>query len=438
MPQNEEEQVKGKTIRIGKGRFSGRDNAVIQKAMDELAAQGGGTVELPAGIFEMADGLHLRSRVSVVGQGGETVLRKAAPSVSSPVADYVGYGHYEITLRDPDLFRPGMGVLIYDKNAFGFYTTQATLLARDGNAFFMDAMLSHDYSPSTGGTVVSIFPLVRAHGVRNAAVSHVTLDGANDPVKMNGCRGGGVFLLQCHGMTIEAVEVTNYNGDAVSFQQCTDVLVRGCHLHHNSGTGLHPGSGSVRYVMADNHIHDNGGDGVFYCLRTTHSLCEGNSISNNAGVGISIGERDTDHVIRGNSLAGNGRPAVLFRDVAARGGDRVVLEGNRFKGNCAKTGDAEVVIASGINSVVLEGNTFESAAPVTIVIGAAARDVCIGHNTVSARPLSPKDARDLSGRVLFGRRVPPLQVGPGAATAMDTRHLAVKLPRRPRNFHLPK
>jgi len=441
--------MKRRTIKIGKGRYAGRTNSVIQTAVDELAGEGGGTVELPAGTFKLADALHLRTGVSVTGQGSDTVLRKV-PSVASPIVDYLGYGHYEITLKHPGLFKPGMGVIILDDDAPGFYTTTATLLARDGNTFFIDRMLNHDYDPAKGGCVISVFPLVSGECVQNIAISNLTLDGNNDPVTINGCRGGGVFFLGAHNAMAEGVEVMNYNGDAVGCQQCTDVVVRDCHIHQNAGIGMHPGSGSVRYLLTGNNVHDNGGEGIFYCLRTTHSLCEGNTIRDNAGVGISIGERDTDHIIRENQICGNGGPAVLFRPPRYRGADRVLLEDNHFAGNCVSEGNAEVVIASGINDVVLRRNSFDNIKGKALGVGESASGVHLVGNTVEGRKLSKKDIRGPSGRVVFGSRAralrppkagkrglhPPTAGGPGAADAGSTRHLAVELPRLPANFEL--
>ncbi len=124
------------------------------------------------------------------------------------------------------------------------------------------------------------------------------------------------------------VEIRNYRGDGLSFQQDIDVTVDGCHLHHNTGGGLHPGSGSVRYILQGNRIHDNGGCGIFYCLRTTHSLCRDNRIENNAGTGISIGERHTDHAITGNTIRGQGGAGISFRPPIRRSGDRFVLRCN--------------------------------------------------------------------------------------------------------------
>ena len=51
------------------------DNNSIQRLVDETWQRGGGTVEIPAGIYQMRDALHLRDNVHIVG-AGETILQK--------------------------------------------------------------------------------------------------------------------------------------------------------------------------------------------------------------------------------------------------------------------------------------------------------------------------------------------------------------------------
>ena len=65
-----------KRITVGEGEFTGKNNATLQHAIDSLAYEGGGTVRLPPGKYEMEDALHLRSGVNITGSGRETVLTK--------------------------------------------------------------------------------------------------------------------------------------------------------------------------------------------------------------------------------------------------------------------------------------------------------------------------------------------------------------------------
>lgn len=408
----------------GEGAWS---NVSIQAAVDKAAACGG-VVDVPSGDYAMRDALHLRSGVRVVGEPG-AVLRKI-PSVSSPILDYLGYGHYEITVAEPGKFHVGMGVHVTDKLAMGFYTTVATIIGIDGERLFLDRMLNHDYGPGAAAVAVSVFSLVEADHVTDASVEGLCLDGNKDEetFELNGCRGGGVFIYQSRRVAVRGVEVRNYRGDAVSFQQNIDITIAGCKVHHNVGGGLHPGSGSVRYLLQDNRVHDNGRCGIFYCLRTTHSICRNNVIENNGEAGISIGERDTDHLIAGNVIRGQGGPGVLFRTPARRSGDRVRLEGNVIGGNCRTAGAAEIEIHPQLKWIHLKGNVIDPNHVPAVSVGEGCTDIYIDANTVSGRAQAPGDIAGQRELATFSAppRFPDL--GPLALPADGARHLFVEAP----------
>ena len=115
-----------KTITVGEGKYQGATNVAIQRAVDDVAAAGGGAVVIPRGTYLMHDALHLRSGVRIIGAEG-TILKKV-PSAQSNIPDYLGYGHYEVTVEEPEKFPVGTGVHILDDNAGGFYTTVATVV----------------------------------------------------------------------------------------------------------------------------------------------------------------------------------------------------------------------------------------------------------------------------------------------------------------------
>ncbi|MAE60873.1 MAG: hypothetical protein CMJ49_05880 [Planctomycetaceae bacterium] len=399
--------------------------ATIQRAVDEMAGTGGGVVEVPAGTYRMENALRLRDGVRVVGEAG-TVLEKA-PSVASVIVDYLGYGHYELTVAEPEKFRVGMGVHVLDDKAFGFYTTVATIVGIDGERLFIDRMLNHDYAPADHARAVSAYSLVEMEGVSNAGIEGLTLDGNMDEetFTLNGCRGSGVFVLGSRSIEVCGVEVRNYRGDGIGFQQCVDVNVTACGVHHVTGQGLHPGSGTVRYVISGNHVHDNGGCGIFYCLRTTHSRCDRNTIERNGLDGISIGERDSDHLIEGNVIRENGGAGVLFREPMRRSGDRVRLRRNEIAANGKGEGRAEIDIAAGLREVWVESNAIRPESRPVICVGGPVEEVYVVGNTVDGREQRAEDVVGDSGGVRFESPVGFAEVGPEAAPKDGARHLGV-------------
>jgi len=121
----------------------GADNRVLQAAVDYIAGLGGGVVEIKEGEFLMRDSLHLRSFVSVRGTKGKTILRKAR-AAASPLALDGDYGEEQVTLVNPDGFKVGDGIAIWDSQSGGFHTTVARITGQNGNTFSIDTPLNAD------------------------------------------------------------------------------------------------------------------------------------------------------------------------------------------------------------------------------------------------------------------------------------------------------
>jgi parallel beta-helix repeat protein len=392
---------------------------VLQALVDEAFASGRKHVDLPSGVFMMHAPLYLRTGVSV--RGNNTVLKKA-PAVRSNIVDHLGYGLHEFRVVDPHLFEIGMAVHLLDNNSGGFYTTVAKITDRIGDAFIIDTPLRHDYTPSAEAFAINAHSLIEGGWITDATVENITLDGnvAQVPFRINGCRAGAVFLIGCDRVSLRNLHVKDFNGDAVSFQQCTSIRVEKCDIHHNIGAGLHPGSGSVKYWCVDNHIHHNAADGFFYCLRTTHSLVTGNHIHDNQGVGISIGERDTDHIIENNTVESNRKAAIFFRTDTHSGGNRVIIKNNTLGKNPEHPG---IVVQRHITDVWIEANRFVEVATAVEVKSGQGRIACI-DNTVDGRPLTEKNIQGaaMTERVQALAQSWP-RVGPDAVEKDHVKHL---------------
>lgn len=414
------------------GDFVGFDNFAIQAAIDRVAEHGG-LVEIGPGRYTMHDSLHLRSFVTVRGAGTATVLVKA-PMVASALSADLGYGHADVSLAEPDRFAVGLGVLITDDGAPGFYSTVATLTWRNGDRFGLDACLNHDYARARNATVRSLHPVVSGCQIQDAGLHDLAIDGAGDLNEpLNGCRGGGVFLLRTTRVLVSGVTVSAFNGDGISFQQTRDTVIEDCLCEGNTGLGLHPGSGSVRPVMRAITCRRNGSDGIFYCLRVSWSLCEDCLIEDNGGHGISIGGRDTDHLIRGNTIRHNGRHGLYFRPAdRVMAGHRVRFEDNALEHNCAAEGAGEIALEAAVEEVQLLNNSVTAIArddrpAVCLVVGPEARRIVAHGNS-----LLPAGAIELRGPAEAVSTDAPsslLDVGPEAAPDDADRHLLPGLPR---------
>ena len=342
----------------------GTDNRALQAAVDYIAGLGGGVVEIGAGEFLMRDSLHLRSFVTVRGVKGKTTLRKAK-AASSPLALDGDYGEEQVTLANPDGFKVGDGIAIWDSQSGGFHTTVGRITGQNGNTFSFDMPLNADCMVENKAQTATVFPVVSGYHLEGARIENLIIDGNKDQnVPLTGCRGGGIFLYRGFGTVIENCVVRNYPGDGISFQQSNDVLVQGCVSEGNAGLGLHPGSGSQRPVVRDCIARGNGEDGLFLCWRVRHGLFENNLLENNGRFGISIGHKDSDNLIENNMVRSNRQDGVFFRNESVgMAGHRNRLENNRIENNGSKEDTAGIRIRGQTKDLVFKNNIIRDTRP---------------------------------------------------------------------------
>lgn len=335
----------------------GFTNTHIQCAVDRIALLGGGTVVLTGGVFAMADALHLRTRVTVRGSGAATVLRKN-PMKESPIATYLGYGHTDVVVADPDLFSHGDGIIIGDDKAMGFYQTTGTLVRREGGTWFTTRPFAHDYHPDAHGFVRTLYPLVDAVDVEHAAVEDLVLDGnESENGFLNGCRGGAFFAHRSNRVAARRVTARRFRGEGFSFQTCDHLELDSCTAESCAGNGFHPGSGSNCFRIHGCTARGCAGCGLFYCLRVRDSLLEDCLFEDNGQHGVSVGERDTGHVNRRLTLRHNGGAGFFFRaTTAALAAHDTVIEQCVLEENAAASGEAEIVLQSPAGGVRVAGN----------------------------------------------------------------------------------
>jgi hypothetical protein len=409
--------------------FCGRDNRAIQAAIDAVAHRGGGTVKILPGTYVLEDSVHLRDNVTLIGSGAETILRKG-PQVYSRLSADLGYGHYDVSLAEPDKFHVGMAVTIRDDGAFGFYETIATLTWQDGDRFGVDQMLNHDYARSRGGEVYSSSAPISAKFVANIEVRDLVIDGNRDenPRTLNGCRGAGVFLLAVKNARVSNVVVRDLNGDAIGFQQCTGVTIEDCLMEKNTGHGLHPGSGSVGGVMRRCRCIGNGHDGVFFCLRATYCVCDACEFIGNGDHGVSIGHRDTNNAIVGCRVAGNYGAGIFFREADEVMAPHVTLiADNTVADNCTEKEDAEILIAAPVRGVRIINNVIEHHAGGRPVFGihacAEVGEVVICGNRFAGDFAQEMKLECEASAVVRAAPEGALAAGPDAAPPDADRHL---------------
>ncbi len=390
------------TITVGHDHadLNGRDDKVIQAAVDYVSRFGGGTVKILPGIFTLRNAIHLRSGIRVIGSGAESVITKIASETVSLSSESDWYDQ-EITLADRMGFRVGDGVLLRAKNPHngGEQVIKRTLVAQSGNRYKLSDGIRKNLWLSGNPTCSSLFPLFTSENASDVLIENITFDGnkANN-TNLNGNYGGCIFLQDCNRFTIRNVETRDYDGDGISFQVCHDIVVDGCHSHDNTNLGVHPGSGSQRPLIRDSRLERNK-LGLFWCWGVKYGLAENNKIDANSSYGVSIGHNDTDNVMRNNDITRSGKFGILFRD-EARGKNfwphRNTVTDNRIVDSGDDAGIAIDIQGKTTQTVIANNEIRETRGPASrigIRIGADVGQVKLSGNTISGLSREVVDAR---------------------------------------------
>lgn len=388
------------TVGNGEGDLMGRDDRVLQAAVDYVARMGGGTVRLLPGTFTLRAAVVLPSRLRLLGSGPDTVITRV-PSERVAIDDDSNWFDQEITLRDSGAFRVGDGVVLQAKNPHdgGATVIKRTLVARSGRRFKLSAGLRENVWLSGAPTCASLFPLLTSERTHDVVIENLALNGNRAHCEnFNGNYGGAVFIQDCSRFTFRRLLARSYNGDGISFQVCHDVVVEECECRDNADLGVHAGSGSQRPLIARCRMEGNN-IGLFWCWGVRYGLAEGNHIDDSRSSGISIGHCDTDNVMRDNEVRRSGQVGILFRD-EDRGRDfwpnRNLVEGNRVLDSGGDDGIA-IDLRGKTKDVRLRGNTLrETRAPgkrVGVRVGASVERLELAENRIEGFAVDVMDQR---------------------------------------------
>jgi len=335
--------------------------AQIQRAIDALAADGGGRLVLPAMVLELDRGLELRSGVELVGQGEDTVLRKG-PGRVYPFSGYHNYGMCDVPLRSAAGLEPGMTVSVHDNRTHGgFFETFATITWVDGDWIGLDHGVKADYYANEEPVLTTVYPLVFGHDIHQAALKNIHLEGnrAANEKAMGGCRGGAVYFAGSRDITVEGVTERDYYGEGLSFQMCRDVRIINCRFDANTGNGLHPGAGSTNVLFEGCGGAGNQRAGFFFCVRANHISVRDCEFKDN-GLGVSIGTRDCYNLIEDCRIEANHGVGILVRPTPRPTEvHSIMVRRCSIRGNAGKEGGGQVEITSDAHDLIFSGNQIE-------------------------------------------------------------------------------
>ncbi len=375
----------GMTVTVGPADADviGTDNVAIQKALDRVAAAGGGTVLVQAGTYTLANSVRLASHITLRGEGPTKTILKKAAGVHSKLKLDADYGEFKATVEDASGFTPGMGVTVVDKEQRSGWTPSVRTIVRvDGDTLYFDRFLQMDYSVENDGEVFNTFPLVAGYEVEDVRVEDLTVDGRREGSgTLDGCQTGAIYFFHSTRMTIRSCVARNYPGDGISTQFVEDPLIGNCEVYGNAFLGIHLGTGALRGIVRYNRAHDNGEDGLYLCWRVQHARYEENQSWNNGRDGLSLGHKDTDNLFVKNNFSGNARAGIYFRDeTKANAADRNTFEHNTIEDNGRPDAPGEGIhIAGATHDLTFVDNVIRSNQPNGVMVQPIG--IYIGPNT---------------------------------------------------------
>jgi hypothetical protein len=382
------------TVGQAAGDLRGSDDKVLQAGVDYLHRLGGGTLRILPGVYELQNAIHLRPRITMIGSGEQTLLKKR-PGVVTALSRDSDWYEYGVEVNDPTGFVPGGGVLLRSSTGPGewqFDVLRATITAVQGRVLFLDRLTRENFWTQKNATAATIFPILTAEDVDDVRIEDLVLDGNREHnERINGNFAGAVFIQSCHNWRFKNVTARHYNGDGFSFQACDDVHFEDCKAVNNADLGFHPGSGSQRPVFRNCTATGNS-QGIFFCWAVSDGLAEGCTLSDNRQYGVSIGHRDTDNLVRNCAIERNGEVGILLRDEGGkfRSGHRNRIENCTIRDNGTRQPGIGIDIRGATHDITVVNTRFDSTVggpqKIGIRIGRQAGPVSLENNTYEGCP----------------------------------------------------
>ena len=337
------------------------DNQSIQYAIDALEKTGG-TVILNPGNYEISAPVRMKSNVKLLGSGKETVLKKSKGVQTKFIVD-ADYGELKLTVENADGFEIGMKVQVTDDLKSGCWNVSTAYVTDiTDKVIYIDKGLIRDYRSDLNGLVSNASSVIEVIGAENSFISDLVIDGNRDENYFaDGCNSAGILIFRSEKITVDNVQVKDFNGEGISWQITENISIKNCEISGSGNTGLHPGTGSPFSVIENNDVHHNDQDGLFICWRVYQSRVTGNKFHHNGRYGLCTGHKDSDVIFKNNHIYNNNSDGVHLRgERESNAPHRNTFVKNVIENNGTEGGGYGFSINSPARDLVLKENVFKN------------------------------------------------------------------------------
>ncbi|MBW7998387.1 MAG: right-handed parallel beta-helix repeat-containing protein [Candidatus Glassbacteria bacterium] len=346
------------TVNAADYRSSGSHTSGIQEAVYALG-EGGGTVLIPAGVYEIDRAIHLGTGVQLKGEGEHTVIARRDEPVQVKITQPALTGGTSVTVADASVFRVGQEVTVRSDDSHGWWCAHAYITSIDGNTVQLDRELVHDYKPDENASLNNFFPALYAIEKKLIRIEDLAIDGRLGENRdfENDFTVSAIHTRDVSDSYIARVHITGWPGDGVSIQTGDNVTVTECTSEHNLGHGFHPGTGIASGSWTNNVGRFNGWDGLYFCHRVRHTTVSGNRFHDNGwngigGLGVGGDGGDRYNVISENFCYNNARCGIE----ATNGGNNIVVNNVCENNSRSEAGRYPGILVEDTHSSVISGN----------------------------------------------------------------------------------
>ena len=217
---------------------------------------------------------------------------------------------------------------------------------------------------------------------------------------------------------MSGVRESDFNGEGLSFQMCSRMIIRDSVFDGNCGNGLHPGAGSTGVLFENCQGKRNGKSGFFFCVRANHVTVRHCAFSDNEIVGVSIGSRDCYNLIEDCDISNNASSGIYVRQGAVPiEVHSCVIRDCRVRGNAHDTREAQIDIFGASHDLVIERNVIDGLGETSgIATADGTANIFLAQNEIAN--CAPKTAVDG-----FTTTHPSFECGCESTKTTHSRHL---------------
>ncbi len=257
----------------------------IQPAIDEVSADGGGTIYLAPGTYFPTTNIDIPSYVYLIGAARDAVIidfGAAAHSIRSIGTS--GTHNLDIAI---------INITVQNSSSYGFYATYLDNSKLDGlNVYSCSYGVYLDHCTAVGTVGDGGFLDLNGTGMKMVSCSACSI---YFTTFSNSTSGHGLEMNTCTNMTLIDSEISTNFADGINLVSCSNIGFVSLSVHNNGGQGIELVSGCNDLQFSHTLVDSNTSDGMKLTATSDRNTVVAMTFSNNGGWGVNIAASTCDN-----------------------------------------------------------------------------------------------------------------------------------------------